>query len=212
VALAAWTLVGQTYEAFAATKAPAKAAAKTPAKAKTSPAKAKANADPSLVQPKRPGSSYMLWLAENRASIAKSVGDASVTAIAKAAGEQWGELDAKKKASFEKQASAAKAKYLEEMEAFKAKGGVPVFRKEKKVKKVVDPNRPKRPSTAYFLWLSDNRKAIAKSLGDSAGVTQIASEAGKRWKALSGAEKAPLQTKADKLMQEYKKAISAYKP
>merc|ERR1711879_879599 len=63
-----------------------------------------------LVQPKRPLSSYMMWLQENREEIVSNLPEGSNrnTDVAKTAGEQWGKLAAKNKKKFEDRAVAAK--------------------------------------------------------------------------------------------------------
>ncbi|CAB3402660.1 unnamed protein product [Caenorhabditis bovis] len=83
--------------------------------------------------------------------------------------------------------------------------------KKGKVKK--DPNAPKRPSTAFMLWMNQNRSTIKKD-GDSVGET--AKRAGEMWKTLDSSEKKKWDEKAaeDKAryeseMKEYKKSGSA---
>lgn len=51
-----------------------------------------------------------------------------------------------------------------------------------------DPNAPKRPQTAYFQWLNENREMIKK---DNPGIriTEISKEAGRLWKLVSDADK-----------------------
>merc|ERR1712083_281703 len=61
-------------------------------------------------RPKRAPSSYMLWLADSRAKIVKSLPKgAAVTDVAKAAGAQWKKLTAKAKAPYVKKAEKASA-------------------------------------------------------------------------------------------------------
>merc|ERR1712196_136096 len=107
-----------------------------------------------------------------------------------------------------------------DMEAFKAAGGEVAKgiralrtekRKEKEGKKK-DPNAPKRPQSAYSIFMSENREAILKSLPAGANpITDVARKAGEQWKALSTAAKKPYEAKAEKLKAEYEKAVEEYK-
>jgi hypothetical protein len=78
-----------------------------------------------------------------------------------------------------------------------------------KGKKQKDPNAPKRPLSAYFLFSAAERAKIKEAHPDF-GVTEIAKELGKRWKTISAADKKPFETKAAKLKAEYIKKKDAY--
>jgi len=164
-------------------------------------------------QPKRPMSAYMLWMNDNRNAIKKKLGDtAKIGDIAKEAGAQWKKLTAAKKKPFEKKAVEAKAAYEKALEKFKANGGV-VMTKSKKTKKASapkDPNMPKRPPTAYFIFLNENRDDIIKALPEGYKYTDVAVDAGKRWRAMSAAQKKPYEKKNAKLKKEYEKAMADY--
>lgn len=72
---------------------------------------------------------------------------------------------------------------------------------------------PKKPMTAYFLYLNENRDALAKELGPQAAkvrgaVTQLGS---KKWNALPQAEKSKIEAKAAVLKKEYDQAIAEFK-
>merc|ERR1712039_939180 len=167
-----------------------------------------------LVQPKRPASSYMLWLNENRAKITKSLGkDAGVTDIAKEAGKQWNAMKATPKKKYVTQANNLKKKYEEDLAAFVEAGGEIQARKSKskKEKKVKDPNAPKRAPSAYLLWLADSRAKIGKSLPKDAAQTEVVKAAGLQWSKLTAKAKAPYVKKAEKASADYKKAMEEYK-
>merc|ERR1712107_429117 len=111
--------------------------------------------------------------------------------------------------------------FEKDMEAFKAAGGEVAKgiralrtekRKEKEGKKKKDPNAPKRPQSAYSIFLSENREAILKSLPAGASpITDVAKKAGEQWKALSAAAKKPYETNAEKAKAEYQKAMEEYR-
>jgi len=171
---------------------------------------AKAN---TLVQPKRPGSSYMIWVNANRARIVKSLGkDAGVTDVAKEAGSQWRALTASAKKKYEQEAVKLKNKYEKDLAAFVKAGGEIKARKSRsnKGKKVKDPNAPKRAPSAYLLWLSGSRAKIVKSLPKGAAPTEVTKAAGAEWKKLTAKAKAPYMKKAEKASADYKKAKEKY--
>ncbi|CAE7541024.1 HMGB13 [Symbiodinium microadriaticum] len=163
--------------------------------------------------PKRPLGAYFLWLNENRARIAGSLGEdgKKVTLVSKAAGAEWKTLSDEVKKPFVDTAAELKADYLSKKEAFEQKGGVMPARKSKKAakaakaKKTKDPSLPKRPKNAYMLWLDDHRKEITDALGPGQQGKQVAIEAGRRWRMCSDAEKGPYVAKASELKQAYNK-------
>jgi hypothetical protein len=69
---------------------------------------------------------------------------------------------------------------------------------------------PKRPMTAYFLYLQANRDAVQKELGlkDFGPVTKALSE---RWKGLGVTEKAGFEKQAADAKAEYEKAMEVFK-
>merc|ERR1712032_1181939 len=88
-------------------------------------------------RPKRAQTSYMLWLADSRAKIVKSLPKgAAVTDVAKAAGVEWKALTGKAKVKYEQEADKLKNKYEKDLAAFLKAGGEIQPRKSKKEKKV----------------------------------------------------------------------------
>ena len=174
-----------------------------------------------MEEPKKPQNAYWLFLSENRESLAKEAGSAKVPAVGKLAGEKWKAMPAAQKAPFEKKAAALKAAYEKDLEAFKAQGGVAGKRRQEKreakqelagkrsKKPDKDPNQPKKPQTAYWLWLGENRASLSKEVG--ADVTKVAKLAGERWKVLPEKTKAPFEKTAAELKVAYAKAMAEYK-
>ncbi|KAJ0966867.1 hypothetical protein J5N97_023784 [Dioscorea zingiberensis] len=80
-------------------------------------------------------------------------------------------------------------------------------RKTKKEKKSKDPNMPKRPPTAFFLFMDDFRKEFKAANPDSKSVSVVAKEGGEKWKSMSDEEKKPYVDKAAELKAEYGKAV-----
>merc|ERR1712007_39694 len=73
-----------------------------------------------------------------------------------------------------------------------------------------DPNAPRRPLSAYFLWLGDNRAEIAKALPDGHKVADVAKAGGEQWKKASAATKKKYEDQATTMKEEYNKELEAY--
>ena len=83
----------------------------------------------------------------------------------------------------------------------------------KDVKKVKDPNLPKRAQSAYFHFSSDKRQAIMDELKKKDGkvdVTLVSKELGAMWKDLSDKKKKPYEVKANKDKERYEKEMEEY--
>lgn len=80
-------------------------------------------------------------------------------------------------------------------------------RRPRKEKKEQDDGRPKRPTTAFMLWLNATRESIkAKHPGIS--VTEIAKKGGEMWRDLK--DKADWEKKAAKAKEDYNEAMKEY--
>ncbi|XP_045806325.1 HMG1/2-like protein [Trifolium pratense] len=86
------------------------------------------------------------------------------------------------------------------------KGG----RKPAKGKEPKDPNKPKRPASAFFIFMEEFRKQFNKENPDNRAVSAVGKAAGAKWKSLSDADKAPYAAKAEKRKAEYEKVLRAY--
>jgi hypothetical protein len=87
-------------------------------------------------------------------------------------------------------------------------------RKPRKTKQR-DPDAPKRPASAYMLWLNENRASIKDELlttNPDAKITDVTKRAGELWKELSDDEKAPHQKASEELREKYHEAMKLYKP
>ncbi|KAH6837190.1 high mobility group B1 [Perilla frutescens var. hirtella] len=81
-------------------------------------------------------------------------------------------------------------------------------KKDKQVKK--DPNKPKRPPSAFFVFLEEFRITFKKENPNVKAVSAVGKAGGEKWKSLSEAEKAPYEAKAAKRKAEYEKLMNAY--
>merc|ERR1719326_2227984 len=71
---------------------------------------------------------------------------------------------------------------------------------------------PKKPMTAYFLYLQATRAAIVKQLGDKASERGLVAKTGsQKWNALAPKDKAPYEKEAAALKVEYNKELEKFK-
>ena len=73
-----------------------------------------------------------------------------------------------------------------------------------------DPNKPKRPASAFFVFMEDFRVKYKKDHPNNKSVAAVGKAGGDKWKSLSEAEKAPYVAKAEKRKTEYTKTMNAY--
>ena len=81
--------------------------------------------------------------------------------------------------------------------------------KTKKAKKVRDPDAPKRARNAYMVFLADKRESIKESGYKG---KEVATEAGKLWKALSDEDKAPYIETSEVEKKQYAEQMMTYRP
>lgn len=82
------------------------------------------------------------------------------------------------------------------------------MKKEKKAKK--DPNKPKRPPSAFFVFLEEFRKEYKKANPTANSVSAVGKAGGEKWRTMSDGDKAPFVAKAEKKKAEYEKSLSSY--
>uniref|UniRef100_A0A5B6ZVD4 Putative HMG1/2-like protein isoform X2 n=2 Tax=Davidia involucrata TaxID=16924 RepID=A0A5B6ZVD4_DAVIN len=79
-----------------------------------------------------------------------------------------------------------------------------------KGKPAKDPNKPKRPASAFFVFMEEFRKQYKEKHPNNKSVSVVGKAGGDKWKSLSEAEKAPYVAKAEKRKTEYNKTLQAY--
>ncbi|RNA08374.1 high mobility group DSP1 [Brachionus plicatilis] len=77
-------------------------------------------------------------------------------------------------------------------------------------KKKKDPNAPKRPLSAFFLFCADERPNV-KALYPQYSVGEAAKELGERWNKVSAELKAQYEAKASQEKQRYERELEDYK-
>ncbi|XP_046399904.1 FACT complex subunit Ssrp1 [Ischnura elegans] len=80
--------------------------------------------------------------------------------------------------------------------------------RQRKNKKNKDENMPKRPATAFMMWLNASRDKI-KSDNPGISVTEVSKKGGEMWRELK--DKSEWEGKAAKAKEEYSKAMAEYK-
>ncbi|KAL0974201.1 hypothetical protein UPYG_G00217030 [Umbra pygmaea] len=83
-------------------------------------------------------------------------------------------------------------------------------RKPRKEKKQKDANAPKRPMSAYMLWLNSSRERI-KSEHPGISITEISKKAGEMWKQIQKDDREEWDRKAEEAKRNYEKAMKEYK-
>ena len=81
---------------------------------------------------------------------------------------------------------------------------------KKSAKAAKDPNKPKRPASAFFVFMEEFRKQYKKEHPNNKSVAAVGKAGGDKWKSMSDAEKAPYINKAEKRKTEYNKSMQAY--
>merc|ERR1719297_152282 len=123
----------------------------------------------------------------------------------------------KQKEPFQSKYQAAMTKYRKKMDKYKTTKEYAKFQKAKEEHKVnsvknskfkKDENAPKRPLSAYFLFLADHRDDL---VADGMTHAEAMSKMGEMWSELSAAKKKPYQDKAAAAKAKYAKTVEKYK-
>ncbi|KAA8537400.1 hypothetical protein F0562_026913 [Nyssa sinensis] len=80
----------------------------------------------------------------------------------------------------------------------------------KKEKPANDPNKPKRPASAFFVFMEEFRQHYKEKHPNNKSVSVVGKAGGEKWKSLSEAEKAPYVAKAEKRKKDYDRNMEAY--
>uniref|UniRef100_A0A3Q1B3S6 High mobility group protein B2 n=1 Tax=Amphiprion ocellaris TaxID=80972 RepID=A0A3Q1B3S6_AMPOC len=145
-------------------------------------------------KPRGKTSSYAFFVATCREEHKKKHPGTSVSfsEFSKKCSERWKTMSPKEKVKFEDMAKNDKVRYDREMKSYIPPKGA------KKGKKKKDPNAPKRPPSAFFVFCSDHRSTI-KEENPGISIGDIAKKLGELW------------AKAAKLKEKYEKDVAAYR-
>ncbi|MEQ2179808.1 High mobility group box 1, partial [Goodea atripinnis] len=106
-------------------------------------------------------------------------------------------LSPSEKKRFEDMAKADKVRYNREMSDY-----VPPKGFGKRGRKRKDPNAPKRPPSAFFVFCSEYRPSV-KQQYPGLSIGDCAKKLGEMWSKLTQSEKQPYEEKAQKLREKY---------
>ena len=73
-----------------------------------------------------------------------------------------------------------------------------------------DPNKPKRPASAFFVFMEEFREQYKKDHPKNKSVAAVGKAGGEKWKSMSEADKAPYVAKAEKRKADYEKELKNY--
>ncbi|XP_022854241.1 high mobility group B protein 3-like [Olea europaea var. sylvestris] len=90
----------------------------------------------------------------------------------------------------------------------KRKADLNSSKKEKASKK--NSAGPKRPASAFFVFMEDFRKSYKENFPDNKSVAAVTKAGGEKWKSMPDSEKAPYVAKAGKRKEEYEIALAAF--
>ncbi|KAK1305310.1 hypothetical protein QJS10_CPB11g02157 [Acorus calamus] len=86
----------------------------------------------------------------------------------------------------------------------------PAVRKPAAKKAGKDPNKPKRPASAFFVFMEEFRKQYKEKHPNNKSVAAVGKACGEKWKSMSEADKAPFVARAAKRKTEYEAKMVAY--
>ncbi|CAL8334616.1 unnamed protein product [Boreogadus saida] len=164
---------------------------------------------PKMVKdPKKPRgkmSSYAYFVQTCREEHKKKHPEASVnfSEFSKKCSERWKTMSPKEKGKFEDRAKLDKVRYEKEMRTY-------IPPKGQKKKRFKDPNAPKRPPSAFFLFCADFRQKV-KTDTPGLSIGDTAKKLGEMWNNSSPEDKQPYEKKASKLKEKYDKDMVAYR-
>merc|ERR1712038_443534 len=148
--------------------------------------------------PKKPLSAYFLFSQDERLKVKAENPDYSITEVAKELGRRWAIIDPGVKQQYEQRYQSARKVYDQEMSAYKPQ------------KKKKDPNAPKQPLSAYFIFSSEERLKV-KAENPSYSICEVAKELGRRWADMAPEVKQRYQQMAEEGRQKYDQDMAAYR-
>jgi ABC-type transporter MlaC component len=128
------------------------------------------------------------------------------TEFSKKCAERWKQMTDKEKKRFAEMADKDKVRYDREMATYTPANEVGGSRKRKKK----DPNAPKRPLSAFFLFCADER-ANVKALHPSYSVGEVAKDLGEKWNKVTPEQKQKYESRVQAEKQRYEKEMDTYR-
>lgn len=122
---------------------------------------------------------------------------------------KWKSLTGEEKGPFEKMAALDKRRFQEEVKIFPpSQVGAKEEKKRKKAAK--DPNEPKRPLSAFFLFSNDKRAEV-KAANPESSIGEVGKKLGELWRDLGDDRKRVFEDAAKREKDRYARAMEAFK-
>jgi len=118
--------------------------------------------------------------------------------VAKELGRRWATIDPAIKHSYEQRYQESRRQYEQALQAYKPQ------------KKKKDPNAPKQPLSAYFLFSQEERLKV-KAEHPNYSICEVAKELGRRWADMAPEVKQRYQQMAEEGRQKYDQDMAAYR-
>ena len=149
-------------------------------------------------EPKRPMSAYFIFNSEERIKVKAEFPDYPIVEIAKEVGRRWACIDPALKESYELRYQESRRQYEKAMQ---------LYNPSKKKKK--DPNAPKQPLSAYFIYQTEVRDKIKSELQNPT-ICDVAKEVGRRWTNMAPEVKQRYQQMSEVCRQKYDQEMRTY--
>jgi len=156
--------------------------------------------------PKKPLSAYFLFTNDERQKIKEEFPNMSITEIAKETGRRWANISPDIREKYEARYQESRNQYDQDMANYNQSNSNP-SRPQKKVK---DPNAPKQPLSAYFLFQNQERDKI-KQANPNFSICEVAKELGKRWSEMPQSEKQRYTQQAEEGRHKYDQDMAEYR-
>jgi len=171
---------------------------------------AKPQAKKSSVHPDAPDSSnkksgYYIFAQEETVKIRSHNPNLGLMDIAKELGARWQRMDPTDKMVYE-----FRHQELRKQQGHPTPSYKPRQMSFKSHKKRRDPNAPKQPLTAFFIYSTEERQKV-KEENPTFSVVDVAKELGRRWSELPPETKQSFHARADELRQKFDLEMAAYK-
>jgi len=167
--------------------------------------------------PKKPMTAYFFWMKKNRRKVVQTMPIGySIKELSGKLSKMWGALPKKEKAKWTEKSKKQMKVYEKLVAAYKHTSNYKMFQKKKQEYTISktgkfrkDPNRPKAPNSAYFLFMADKREETKKNFPEL-NHKQLISKLAELWNKLSREIKQRYTNKAEENKRQWQIELKAY--
>jgi len=164
-------------------------------KLKTKAGRKKRARDPAA--PRRARTAFNFFLDDFREEYKKLHPESKgVVEVTKSGSQRWKTMTDEEKLKYENMSAEAQVRYKKAKEEYEANEGPKKFR-------IAGATKPKRPPTAYFMFLCKYRSDYREAHPDVKGIKDMSTAAGKQWREMDAAGKKPFEQRAADAKAEY---------